>query len=123
MGFLIEVSTGEDGRLWLRSQDDGTVEFCRMTDFKDKETGKIKTMPVPYKFYPSIDSALDRLFRMRVNSRNASTLQELLQNVREEREELRLLFSRETSSQQPPKSKKPEIEDKPRSRRTKGGRR
>lgn len=120
MGFLIEVSTGEDGKLWLRGQDDGNVEFCRMVDLKDPKTGKMKPTPVPYKFYPTIDSALDKLFRMRVNSRNATTLQELLQNVREEREELRVLFTSEIASKQETKPKKEEVETPVRSRRTRG---
>ena len=122
MGFLIEVSTGEEGKLWLRGQDDGGVEFCRMVDIKDPKTGKMKLTPIPYKFYPNIDSALDRLFRMRVNSRNATTLQELLQNVQEEREELRREFTSGVPFKQETKPKKEEIETPTRSRRTKGKR-
>lgn len=94
MGFLIRNIKTRDGEkvVNFRGCDDGVVEFVRLSIQTDKETGEEKEVWVGYKFYNSIEAALDKLFRMRVCNRDAETLQELLVNVKEERELLRKEF-------------------------------
>jgi hypothetical protein len=99
MGFLIRNIKTRDGEgiVNIRGCDDGCVEFVRISmtaEIVDKEkTGNEVELILPYKFYNSIESALDKLFRMRVCNRDATTLQELMQNVKEERELLTTEFS------------------------------
>jgi hypothetical protein len=87
MGFLVKVQIrqGNDGVI-LRGNEDGSVDFVKEID---SEKGLIYS---PYKYFATIESALDRVFRMRCNNRDAETLQELLANVREERELLKKEF-------------------------------
>lgn len=94
MGFLIkDIKTREGNEtIIIRGCSDGTVEFVKEVTQTDKDTGEEKLVLVPYKFFSLIDNALDRLFRMRVCNRDAATLQELLANVKEEREAIRKEF-------------------------------
>lgn len=81
MGFLIKLKTRcEDQEVMLRGNDDGSVDFVKTVEMSGKPT------LVPYKYYTSILTAIDAIFRLRVNNREASTLEELLKNVKEERE-------------------------------------
>ena len=87
MGFIIRLKTKcENEEIILRGNDDGTVDFVK--EVPSKDTFIIQ----PYKFFSSIENAIERIFKMRVNNREASTLQELLINVEQEREELRNEF-------------------------------
>lgn len=93
MGFLVKVKTREEqNEIVIRGCEDGSVEFVREITSVDKDTGEESIILAAYKFYSNIDLALDKLFRMRCCNRDASTLQELLVNVKEERELLRKEF-------------------------------
>ena len=94
MGFLIrDIKTRDgEGTVILKGNDDGTVEFCRPSMQVDSKTGETVEVMVGYKFFALLDNALDRLFRMRVCNRDATTLQELLVNVKQERELLQKEF-------------------------------
>lgn len=88
MGFMIKLKTrDEDNEITLRGNDDGTVDFV-------KEVNTATGLQLqPYKFFSSIESAVERIFKVRVNNREATTLEQLLKNVKEEREELRKEFA------------------------------
>lgn len=90
MGFLIEgIKTRDaDGVINIRGCDDGTIEYVKWVTSVNSKTGEENANWSPYKFYASLEQALDKLFRMRVCNRDAKTLEELIRNVREEREAL-----------------------------------
>ena len=101
MGFEIRMKTRDgDGEVILRGNNDGSVDFCREADGLDSEKNPIKVMQ-PFKFYSTLDMAINRLFKMRICNRDASTLQELLANVKEERELLAKEFEGITQSKRP----------------------
>lgn len=84
MPFLIKLKTRcEDQEVQLRGNENGSVDFVKEVEMNGKPT------LVPYKYYTSIVTAIDAVFRMRVNNREASTLEELLKNVKDEREFLK----------------------------------
>lgn len=84
MPFLIKLKTRcEDQEVQLRGNEDGSVDFVKEVVMNGKPT------LVPYKYHTSIITAIDAVFRMRVNNREASTLEELLKNVKDEREFLK----------------------------------
>jgi hypothetical protein len=87
MGFQIEICTGEEGKVTLRGCSDGTVEFCKWTERKekDKETGEITITPYlePYKFYADASQAFSKIARMRIGSSNATSLQELVEAIKQ----------------------------------------
>jgi hypothetical protein len=94
MGFRISVKTRNGTEEVIMSgNDDGTVEFVKELTVKVADTDQTKITYAPYKYFMNIDSAIDRIFRMRCNNRDADTLQELLKNVKEERELLQKEFS------------------------------
>lgn len=95
MGFQIRCKTrnGEQ-EVIMRGNDDGGVDFVREIELTDKDTGKTKINLASYKYFSNIGSALNRLFEMRIANRDASTLQELLANVKEERELMQKEFER-----------------------------
>lgn len=84
MGFAIKLKTRcEDQEIQLRGNEDGTVDFVKEVVMNGKPT------LVPYKYFTSIVTAIDAVFRMRVNNREAGNLEELLKNVKDEREFLK----------------------------------
>jgi len=94
MGFLIKnISVRDEEKvIHIRGCNDGYVEFVKPVIQIDKDSGVEKEIWVGYAFYTNIEQALDKLFRMRICNRQADTLQELLNNVREEREALHKEF-------------------------------
>lgn len=93
MGFVARMKTRNGTEeIIIRGNEDGTVDFVKELNVTDKETGKEKLILNPYKYFITIDSALERIFRMRCNNRDAETIQEILANVKEERELLRKEF-------------------------------
>ena len=82
MGFQIECKTGDAGPVTLRGCSDGTVEFCKWVEQKDKDTGEMKPVLVPYKFYANIVQAFDRIARMRIASAQANDLKELVAAIK-----------------------------------------
>lgn len=93
MGFVVRMKTRNGTEeIIMRGNEDGTVDFVKEITTTDKETNKKSIVLNPYKYFVNIDSALDRIFRMRCNNRDAETVQELLANVKEERGLLRKEF-------------------------------
>lgn len=89
MAFEFKCKTREgDGEIIIRGTNDGQVEFCREVNVLDPETKKPtgEVSLQPFKFFAAIEHAIDKLFRMRVCNRDANSLEELLSNVKEERE-------------------------------------
>jgi len=83
----IELTIGEKVVV-LRGNEDGTVDLCHWVPIRNKEGEMIDT-PIPYKYFASIQSALQRVYEMRVCIRDATTLEKLLEHIKEEREWLR----------------------------------
>lgn len=85
--FEVTVNTGEEGKVILRGTSDGTVEFCRWSERKDKnkDTGEITTTPelIAYKYYASPEQAFNKIARMRIGSCNATSLQELVEAIKQ----------------------------------------
>lgn len=92
MGFTIDVKTGEEGIVTLRGCSDGTTEFCKWSDVKekDKETGEITitSQLVAYKYFASIEQAFNKIARMRIGSSNATTLNELATEIKNIRKDI-----------------------------------
>jgi hypothetical protein len=87
MGFVIKnirVGGGLDP-IHIRGADDGCVEFFKINKVINKDTGEESEIQASYKFYSSLEAALDKVFRMRVCNRDAKSLEELIANVKEER--------------------------------------
>ena len=82
MAFQIETNTGDAGPVTLRGCSDGTVEFCKWVEQKDKDTGEMKPVMIPYKFYANIQQAFDRIARMRIASAQANDLKELVTAIK-----------------------------------------
>jgi hypothetical protein len=85
--FQIDVKTGEEGIVTLKGCSDGTVEFCKWVERKDKDkdTGEITVTPYlePYKFYASVEQAFAKIARMRIGSSTATSLQELVEAIKQ----------------------------------------
>lgn len=82
MAFQIELQTGDAGPVILRGCEDGSIEFCKWVEQKDKETGDMKPVLVPYKFYANVQQAFDRIARMRIASAQAKDLKELVTAIK-----------------------------------------
>jgi len=82
MAFQIEVKTGDAGPVILRGCSDGSVEFCKWVDKKDKDSGKVSAELVAYKFYANVQQAFDRIARMRIASAQANDLKELVTAIK-----------------------------------------
>lgn len=89
MGFTIEVKTGEEGIITLRGCSDGTVEFCKWKDEKNKDTGEVIPLLVAYKYYASIEQAFAKIARMRIGSADATSLAELTEAIRVIRKDIK----------------------------------
>lgn len=89
MGFQIEVKTGDAGPVTLRGCDDGTVEFCKWGEVIDPKTKVKRAALIAFKYYASIEQAFDKVFRMRVASAEATTLKELVQEIRRIRQDIK----------------------------------
>lgn len=93
MGFQIEVKTGDEGTIIMCGCPDGTVEFCKWIDQtrKDKVTGESvrNTELIAYKYYASVEQAFAKVARMRIGSANASTLKELLEAIKQIRQDIK----------------------------------
>jgi len=81
--FQIEVKTGEEGIITLRGTSDGTVEFCKWIDDKDKDTGVVTPRLTAYKYYADISQAFNKIARMRIGSSNATSLAELMEAIKQ----------------------------------------
>ena len=95
MGFLIEgIKTRDgDGSVTIRGCEDGNIEFVKWVVSTNTRTGEDTSGWAPYKYFASIEMALDKVFRMRVCNRDAKTLEELIVNVKEERASLHEEFA------------------------------
>ena len=81
MGFQIECKTGEMGPVTLRGCSDGTVEMCAWRDVKQSDGSHLPIL-TPIKYYASIEQAFDRIARMRIASAEATTLAELVKEIK-----------------------------------------
>lgn len=103
MGFLIEGIKTRDGEgvINIRGCDDGSIEYVKWIVSINGKTGEETASWNPYKFYANVYQAIDKLFRMRICNRDAKTLEELLKNVKEERELLHKEFEGILSQSRP----------------------
>jgi len=81
--FQIEVNTGEEGIIVLRGTSDGTVEFCKWINDKDKDTGDITPRLIAYKYYADISQAFNKIARMRIGSSTATSIAELVGAIKQ----------------------------------------
>lgn len=88
MAFQITCNTGDAGPVVLRGCSDGSVEFCKWIEQKDKATGEMKPILVAYKFYANIQQAFDRIARMRIASAQANDLKELVAAIKQIRKDI-----------------------------------
>jgi hypothetical protein len=91
MAFEIKINTGEAGEVWLRGCSDGTVEMCKwetLKPLKDQDPNEVREGLVPFKYYADISQAMNKVMRMRIGSANATTLTELISEVRNIRKDL-----------------------------------
>jgi hypothetical protein len=91
MGFEIKLNTGDVGEVWLRGCGDGTVEMCKwetLKPLKDQDKSIVREGLVPFKYYASIEQAMEKVIRMRVGSSQAATLKELVQTIKAIRSDL-----------------------------------
>jgi hypothetical protein len=87
MGFQITVNAGEAGPIIICGTSDGTVEFCRWIDRKekDKDSGEITVVRdlQSYKYYASVEQAFFKIASMRIGSADAISLQELVAAIKQ----------------------------------------
>lgn len=85
--FQIEVKTSAEGTVIMRGCTDGTVELCKWMEKKEKnkDTEEITVTPYleSYAFYASPEQAFNKIARMRVGSCNATSLQELVEAIKQ----------------------------------------
>lgn len=89
MSFQITVNTGEEGNVILRGCSDGTTEFCKWIDDKDKDTGIVTPRLTAYKYYASPEQAFNKIARMRIGSSTATSLQELVEAIKNIRKDIK----------------------------------
>lgn len=78
----MEIELHDGKRPILLRGEAGVFEFCYKVKVKDKTTGKETLEWRPQKWYCSLSTALEKLWRMKVSHSSATTIEELLQNVR-----------------------------------------
>lgn len=88
MGFEIEVDAGSEGKLWLRGCPDGTVELCKWGNITVKPGEPSREGLCAFKYYANPSQAFDKVFRMKVASCDAKSLQELVTEIKKIRKEL-----------------------------------
>lgn len=89
MGFEIEVKTGTEETVILRGCDDGTVEFCKRGEITDPKTKEKIPGLIAFKWFANISQAFDRVARMRIANSSAVTLNELVENIKLIREDIK----------------------------------
>lgn len=73
--------------LILLRADELNYELCRQMNQADKETGELAPRWVPFKYFASLDQAINRICDMKVRASDARTLAELkavIEAVRDE---------------------------------------
>ena len=81
-GMQIDIKIGTK-EFVLQGNDDGTCDLCKWV--KTKKEGEDITILIPFKFFTSLPSALERVFEMKVCMRDATTLKELMESIHQER--------------------------------------
>jgi hypothetical protein len=92
MGFQIEISTGMEGTVIMRGCDDGTVEFCKWSTAKDKDTKESIPVLAPFQYYVSLEHAFNQIMKLRICNSKATTLTELLSVIKEIRADIHKEF-------------------------------
>ncbi len=85
----VEIKIGSE-TVTVRGNEDGTADLCHWVDMKHGD--EITPTLIPFKFYASLYSCLQRVLEMKVNRKHIFSLNELITEIKAERDWLRKEF-------------------------------
>lgn len=85
--MLIEIPVGS--KVIALQGGSRAYELCEQQNIKDPKTGIVHRKWVPFAFYPGLEVALKAILNMKIRRSDASTLKELIQVIKQAKEELK----------------------------------